>query len=89
MNNKLLISYIVGLLIIFLWSIRGDTTAKIQDIQFSSDSRWVAVSSLRGTTHLFPITPYGGPIGLRTHSTPHIVNKLSRYDKHLCTAIKQ
>lgn len=57
---------------------RGDTTAKIQDIQFSSDSRWVAVSSLRGTTHIFPITPYGGPIGLRTHSTPHIVNKLSR-----------
>lgn len=59
--------------------LRGDTTAKIQDIQFSSDSRWVAVSSLRGTTHIFPITPYGGPIGLRTHSTPHIVNKLSRY----------
>lgn len=40
----------------------------------------MAVSSLRGTTHIFPITPYGGPIGLRTHSTPHIVNKLSRYD---------
>ncbi|XP_050526524.1 breast carcinoma-amplified sequence 3 homolog isoform X2 [Daktulosphaira vitifoliae] len=60
---------------------RGDTTAKIQDIQFSSDSRWVAVSSLRGTTHLFPITPYGGPIGLRTHSTPHIVNKLSRFHR--------
>ncbi|KAL4104631.1 hypothetical protein QTP88_019924 [Uroleucon formosanum] len=60
---------------------RGDTTAKIQDIQFSSDSRWVAVSSLRGTTHIFPITPYGGPIGLRTHSTPHIVNKLSRFHR--------
>lgn len=62
----------------FMLIVRGDTTAKIQDIQFSSDSRWVAVSSLRGTTHIFPITPYGGPIGLRTHSTPHIVNKLSR-----------
>ncbi|VVC41024.1 Hypothetical protein CINCED_3A011279 [Cinara cedri] len=60
---------------------RGDTTAKIQDIQFSIDSRWVAVSSLRGTTHIFPITPYGGPIGLRTHSTPHIVNKLSRFHR--------
>jgi len=62
----------------FYTNCRGDTTAKIQDIQFSSDSRWVAVSSLRGTTHIFPITPYGGPIGLRTHSTPHIINKLSR-----------
>lgn len=48
---------------------------------FSTDSRWVAVSSLRGTTHVFPVTPYGGPIGLRTHSTPHVVNKLSRFHR--------
>lgn len=47
---------------------RGDTSAKVQDISFSFDSRWVAVSSLRGTTHVFPITPYGGQPGFRTHS---------------------
>lgn len=47
---------------------RGDTSAKVQDITFSFDSRWVAVSSLRGTTHVFPITPYGGQPGYRTHS---------------------
>lgn len=47
---------------------RGDTTAKVQDISFSFDSRWVAVSTLRGTTHVFPITPYGGHCGYRTHS---------------------
>lgn len=47
---------------------RGDTSAKVQDISFSFDSRWVAVSSLRGTTHVFPITPYGGQPGYRTHS---------------------
>ena len=40
---------------------RGDTTAKVQDIAFSLDSRWVAISTLRGTTHVFPVTPYGGP----------------------------
>lgn len=57
---------------------RGDTSARVQDMTFSIDSRWVAVSSLRGTTHVFPVTPYGGPVGLRTHSTPHVVNKLSR-----------
>ena len=44
-----------------------------QDIAFSPDSRWVAVSTLRGTTHIFPITPYGGPIGVRTHTSSRVV----------------
>jgi len=60
---------------------RGDTTARIQDIAFSADSRWVAISSMRGTTHVFPITPYGGTVGVRTHTTPHVVNKLSRFHR--------
>lgn len=47
---------------------RGDTSAKVQDISFSYDSRWVTVSSFRGTTHVFPIAPYGGQPGFRTHS---------------------
>ena len=33
---------------------------QVQDICFSGDSRWIAVSTLNGTTHVFPITPYGG-----------------------------
>ena len=33
---------------------------QVIDMCFSHDSRWVTVSSHRGTTHLFPITPYGG-----------------------------
>lgn len=33
---------------------------QIQDMAFSEDSRWVAVTTLRATTHVFPITPYGG-----------------------------
>lgn len=60
---------------------RGDTTSKVQDISFSFDSRWVAVSTLRGTTHVFPITPYGGQPGYRTHSAPHVVNRLSRFHR--------
>ncbi|XP_055620763.1 uncharacterized protein LOC129765015 isoform X2 [Toxorhynchites rutilus septentrionalis] len=60
---------------------RGDTTAKVQDIAFSLDSRWVAVSTLRGTTHVFPVTPYGGPAGVRTHGSPHVVNRLSRFHR--------
>ena len=53
----------------------------MQDIAFAADSRWAAVSTLRGTTHVFPITPYGGPVGIRTHATPHVVNRLSRFHR--------
>ncbi|OQV22361.1 Breast carcinoma-amplified sequence 3 [Hypsibius exemplaris] len=60
---------------------RGDTNATVQDVTFSMDSRWVAVTSLRATTHVFPITPYGGPITYRTHSTSRVVNKASRFIK--------
>lgn len=60
---------------------RGDTSAKVQDMCFSPDSRWVTVSTLRGTTHVFPVTPYGGPISVRTHATAHVVNKMSRYQR--------
>lgn len=60
---------------------RGDTSARVQDICFSPDSRWVAVSTLRGTTHVFPVTPYGGAVGMRTHATPHVVNRMSRFHR--------
>lgn len=60
---------------------RGDTSAKVQNISLSLDTRWVAVSTLRGTTHVFPITPYGGPMGVRTHTSLHVVNKLSRFHR--------
>ena len=29
-------------------------------MDFTLDSRWVAVTTLRGTAHVFPITTYGG-----------------------------
>jgi hypothetical protein len=38
-------------------------------MSFSFDSRWIAISTLRGTTHLFAINPYGGT--LITLSLPH------------------
>ncbi|XP_047022990.1 breast carcinoma-amplified sequence 3 homolog [Helicoverpa zea] len=60
---------------------RGDTTAKVQDIAISNDSRWAAVSTLRGTTHVFAISPYGGAIGVRTHTQPRVVNRLSRFHR--------
>ncbi|KPJ10524.1 Breast carcinoma-amplified sequence 3-like [Papilio machaon] len=60
---------------------RGDTTAKVQDIALSADSRWTAISTLRGTTHVFAISPYGGACGVRTHTQPRVVNRLSRFHR--------
>jgi hypothetical protein len=48
---------------------RGVTNAVIQDISFSGDSQWIAVSSSRGTNHLFAISPFGGVVGPQTHGT--------------------
>lgn len=60
---------------------RGDTTAKVQDMVFSLDSRWTAVTTARGTTHVFPISPYGGPATFRTHGSAEVVNRLSRFHR--------
>ncbi|CAG5121641.1 unnamed protein product, partial [Candidula unifasciata] len=60
---------------------RGDTTAKVTDIAFTNDTRWVSVSTHRGTTHVFPITPYGGPVCARTHCQSRVVNRVSRFQK--------
>lgn len=61
---------------------RGITNATIQDIRFSADSRWLAVSSTRGTTRnemywqdrcwhdmtdIFAINPTGGAVNAHTH----------------------
>nr|XP_033777756.1 breast carcinoma-amplified sequence 3 isoform X4 [Geotrypetes seraphini] len=60
---------------------RGETEAKVQDICFSHDCRWVVVSTLRGTSHVFPINPYGGQPCVRTHMSSRVVNRMSRFQK--------
>ncbi|CAN4102774.1 unnamed protein product [Withania somnifera] len=45
---------------------RGLTNAVIQDISFSSDSRWIMISSSRGTSHLFAVSPSGGSVDTHT-----------------------
>ncbi|XP_077243493.1 autophagy-related protein 18f-like [Tasmannia lanceolata] len=43
---------------------RGLTNAVIQDISFSDDSQWIMISSSRGTSHLFAVSPQGGTANL-------------------------
>ncbi|OON16740.1 hypothetical protein X801_07436, partial [Opisthorchis viverrini] len=58
-----------------------DLDLKVVDASFSCDTRWLAVSTNHGTTHVFPITAYGGPITVRTHTRPYVVNRTSRYHR--------
>ncbi|XP_043705024.1 autophagy-related protein 18f-like isoform X2 [Telopea speciosissima] len=44
---------------------RGLTNAVIQDISFSEDSQWIMISSSRGTSHLFAISPSGGSVNIQ------------------------
>eukprot|EP01135_Chromosphaera_perkinsii_P001611 Nk52_evm81s207 gene=Nk52_evmTU81s207 len=53
---------------------RGITNSILQNISFSSDSRWVALTSTRGTTHLYAINPLGGPVSVDTHCSPSVTN---------------
>jgi len=46
---------------------RGHTNAVITNVEFSSDSKWVAVQTSKGTTHLFALNPEGGEVNTRTH----------------------
>jgi len=49
--------------------VRGYTNATVCNMSFSLDSRWLAVSSTKGTTHLYAIHPQGGPVSAMTHLT--------------------
>jgi hypothetical protein len=46
---------------------RGFTDAQVEDCQFSLDSTWCAVSTARGTTHVYAINPYGGKPEIAGH----------------------
>ncbi|OIW03164.1 hypothetical protein TanjilG_11801 [Lupinus angustifolius] len=51
---------------------RGFTNAVIQDISFSNDSKWIMISSSRGTNHLFAINPQGGYVNVQSYDDSYI-----------------
>ncbi|KAI1729406.1 breast carcinoma amplified sequence 3 domain-containing protein [Ditylenchus destructor] len=59
---------------------RGNSAAKVINSVFTPDNRWLAISTNHGTTHLYAITPYGGPVSARTHYGK-FVNKESRFER--------
>lgn len=46
---------------------RGITDAQVEDCQFSIDSTWCAITTARGTTHVYAINPYGGKPEIAGH----------------------
>nr|DAD23258.1 TPA_asm: hypothetical protein HUJ06_024721 [Nelumbo nucifera] len=64
---------------------RGLTNAVIQDISFSADSQWIMISSLRGTSHLFAISPCGGSVNLQSAAsgfTNSVLGVMTKQDAH-------
>ncbi|KAI9307453.1 hypothetical protein BJ944DRAFT_176517 [Cunninghamella echinulata] len=53
---------------------RGYTDARVVDCQFSIDSTWCAVTTARGTTHMYTINPYGGKPEISAHVNGKINN---------------
>ncbi|KAG0264146.1 hypothetical protein BG011_007414 [Mortierella polycephala] len=53
---------------------RGITHASVEDIVFNEDETWVAVTTSRGTTHLYAINPFGGSPDVGAHMYTGIVN---------------
>ncbi|KAF9359031.1 hypothetical protein BGX34_008573 [Mortierella sp. NVP85] len=53
---------------------RGFTHASVEDIVFNEDETWVAVTTSRGTTHLYAINPFGGLPDAGAHMYTGVVN---------------
>ncbi|KAG0166346.1 hypothetical protein DFQ30_007310 [Apophysomyces sp. BC1015] len=53
---------------------RGYTDAQVEDCQFSVDSMWCAVSTARGTTHVYAINPCGGKPEITGHVNGRVNN---------------
>ncbi|KAI9291253.1 hypothetical protein K502DRAFT_146685 [Neoconidiobolus thromboides FSU 785] len=56
---------------------RGLTDAKVIDMVFNIDSRWLATTTQHGTTHLFQINPYGGPPHHESHTSGRVMNPIN------------
>eukprot|EP01132_Coremiostelium_polycephalum_P004000 gene4000-5002_t len=46
---------------------RGITNASVQGISINPTSKWVALTTSRGTTHIFAINPLGGDVSIHSH----------------------
>ncbi|KAK6906527.1 hypothetical protein I203_100512 [Kwoniella mangroviensis CBS 8507] len=55
---------------------RGHTAATVKGVSWDKDRKWIGVATGKGTVHVFPINPSGGPASSFTHVTDTITNPL-------------
>ncbi|KAF9024568.1 hypothetical protein BDZ89DRAFT_1068964 [Hymenopellis radicata] len=53
---------------------RGRTSAIVESVEWSNDSRWVAICTRKRTIHVFAVNPYGGPPDLESHLSGRVIN---------------
>ncbi|KAK8850587.1 hypothetical protein IAR55_004506 [Kwoniella newhampshirensis] len=58
---------------------RGHTSAIVSDVRWDKMGRWVGVSTSKGTIHVFPITPSGGPPTAASHAITGVTNSSQMY----------
>ncbi|ODN99626.1 hypothetical protein L198_03470 [Cryptococcus wingfieldii CBS 7118] len=58
---------------------RGHTIAAAENIQWDRSGKWVGVGTGKGTVHIFPIHPCGGPPSTATHLSQTVTNPQQMY----------
>ncbi|KAK4689245.1 hypothetical protein P7C73_g853, partial [Tremellales sp. Uapishka_1] len=58
---------------------RGHTSAEVCEVAWDKGGRWLGVGTGKGTVHVFPIVPSGGPPSAFTHAAERIVNPSQLY----------
>ncbi|TIB99410.1 hypothetical protein E3Q18_01615 [Wallemia mellicola] len=58
---------------------RGYTTARVTSIAWSKDERWCAVTTEKGTTHIYPLNPNTGGAITNSHVTGEPIKFGSKY----------
>ncbi|KAK0455540.1 uncharacterized protein EV420DRAFT_576343 [Desarmillaria tabescens] len=53
---------------------RGRTSAIVDNVEWSTDGRWIAISTRKRTIHIFAVNPYGGAPDLESHMCGRVRN---------------
>ncbi|KAK0213164.1 hypothetical protein DFS33DRAFT_1248197 [Desarmillaria ectypa] len=53
---------------------RGRTSAIVDNVEWSADGRWIAISTRKRTIHVFAVNPYGGAPDVESHMCGRVRN---------------
>jgi hypothetical protein len=53
---------------------RGRTSAVVEDLDWATDGRWIALATQKRTVHIFATNPYGGQPDVQSHIKGRVYN---------------